>query len=57
MDEKTMRLVEAAAKAIPFIGYSAHVPEIENELIEAIKEASGVDWYLISEEIDRRNSS
>lgn len=37
-------LLDAVAKAIPFIGYTASVEEIKDRLDEAFRKVAGVDW-------------
>lgn len=42
---KLERLLNAVAKAIPFIGYEAWIPEIQDELDAAFREVTGKDWH------------
>ncbi len=38
-------LLDAVAKAIPFVGYDSSVEEIKKRLDDAFKQVAGMDWH------------
>lgn len=39
------KLLDAVAKAIPFVGYDSGVEQIKNDLDAAFKQVAGMDWH------------